>query len=114
MFSGGWYESPDYTVNEEPGFYRVLYDWENTTWAAQIAQKFHENGTFLIGEHLVFPSLGLQIPNFADFERSCKYEPYLKVHRGSGDVAEIERQGNEKYRYDGGDIVLRRASFGLT
>ena len=114
MFGGGWYESPDYTLDEEPGFYRVLYDWENTTWTTQIAQKFHENGTFLIGEHFVFPSLGLQIPNFADFGRSCKYEPYLKVHRGSGDVTEIERQGNEKYKYDSGDVVLRTASFGPT
>ena len=58
--------------------------------------------------------MGLQIPNFADFERSCKYELYLKVHRGSGDVTEIERQGNERYKYDGGDVVLRTASFGLT
>ena len=66
----------------------------------------------MIGEHLVFPSLGLQVPTFADFERSCKYEPYLKVHRGSDDVTEIERQGNEKYKYDSGDVVLRTASFG--
>lgn len=70
MFGGGWYESPDYILKEEPGFYRVLYYWGNMTWNTQIVQKFHENGTFLIGEHLVFPSLGLQVPNFADFEQS--------------------------------------------
>ena len=114
VFGGAWYESAPYTLDEEPGFYRVIYDWEATSWTTQIGQQVHENGTFLIGEHLIFPSLGLQVPNFADFERSCKYEPYLKVHRGSGDVTELQSQAKEKYKYDGGDIVLRTASFGLT
>ena len=114
MIGGAWYMSAPYTLDEETGFYRVIYDWEATSWTTQIGERVHENGTFLIGEHLIFPSLGLQVPNFADFERSCKYEPYLKVHRGSGDVTELESQAKEKYKYDGGDIVLRTAAFGLT
>ena len=36
------------------------------------------------------------------------------MHRGSGDLTGIERQGFEKYKYDGGDVVMRTAFFGLT
>ena len=36
------------------------------------------------------------------------------MHRGNGSNAELQRQGKERYRYDGGDVVLRTALFGLT
>lgn len=114
LFGGTWKKAGSYDLTEGPGFYRSLYGFENSTWATHIDQIDHEQGKIELGKHLIFPSLGLQVPNYADFAHSCKYEPYLKMHRGNGSLAELEHQGKEKYRYDGGDVVLRTASFGPT
>ncbi len=100
-------------VTESPGFYRVIYDNVRNTWATQIGAQPQYNGTFTSQQHLIFPSLGLQVPNFFDYARTCKLEPFLKMHRGTGALAEIERQGKESYRYDGGDVVLRTVAFGI-
>ncbi len=77
-------------------------------------QQGYEYGRFELAQHLILRDLGLRAPNFADFSSSCEYEPYLKMHRGNGSLAELEQQGREEYRYDGGDVVLRTASFGAT
>lgn len=101
-------------VEEEKGVYGVDYDWENGTWSSRIDSQPEHNGTFSIGpQHLILPSLGLQIPNFALFARSCKYEPFLKTHRGNGNLKDIETQGEEKYRHNSKDVVLRTAAFGM-
>lgn len=100
-------------VNESPGFYRVIYNSILNTWSTQVDTQPQYNGTFVSDQHLIFPSLGLQVPNFIDFAKSCKYEPFLKMHRGTGALAEIEKQGNESYRHDGGDVVLRTVAFGI-
>ncbi|KAL2036712.1 hypothetical protein N7G274_010584 [Stereocaulon virgatum] len=62
VFGGAWYVSAPYTLDKEPGFYRVIYDWEASSWTTQIGHQLHENGTFLIGEHLIFPPLGYKSP----------------------------------------------------
>ncbi len=100
-------------VHESPGFYRVIYDNVLNEWLTQVDSKPQYNGTFTSDQHLIFPSLGLQVPNFADFAKSCKYEPFLKMHRGTGAPSEIEIQGKESYRYDGGDVVLRTVALGI-
>ncbi len=100
-------------VNESPGFYRVIYDSVRNTWSSQVDSQPQYNGTFTSDQHLIFPSLGLQVPNFIDFAKSCKYEPFLKMHRGTGTLAELEKQRKESYRYDSPDVVLRTVAFGI-
>ena len=100
-------------VTESPGFYRVVYDNVHNTWSSQVGAQPQYNGTFTSQQHLIFPSLGLQVPNFFDYARTCKLEPFLKMHRGTGALAEIEMQGKESYRHDGGDVVLRSVAYGI-
>ena len=100
-------------IKESPGFYRILYDNVLGTWSTQVSSQRQYNGTFTSDRHLILPALGLQVPDFVDFARNCKYEPFLKMYRGSGTLSEIEKQAKESYRYDGGDVVLRTAAFGL-
>lgn len=129
--------SADDVVEESPGSYRVLYDWTDNFWNTKIGRQTHTDGNFIsVGKHLILPSLGLRIPNFADFEASCKLEPFLKVHRSSADRAYIkdtfgmnltqmesligetkaalDRLGRERYRDDvHGTVILRTVAPGV-
>ncbi|MCJ1458222.1 hypothetical protein MMC28_008593 [Mycoblastus sanguinarius] len=54
-------------------------------------------------------------PNFANLfpqlqTRALPQESY----RGNGSIAEIERQGKEKYNRDDGTVILRTVAFGPT
>ena len=102
----------DQIVNESPGYYRVLYNWQESTWTTEIAGIKHENGSFLEGQHLHLSPLDLQVPNVADYADNCLYEPFLRMYRGNGSVEQLEKQGNRTAR-DNGGVVLRTAAFGI-
>ncbi|KAI9700327.1 MAG: hypothetical protein M1836_002342 [Candelina mexicana] len=91
----------------------IAYDFVNGHWSTTLDGTLQRNGSFVHSyKDLILPELGLQIPDFADFERNCIYEPFVKVHRGSGDATELDRQRGEKFTHNNDDIVLRTASFG--
>lgn len=93
---------------------RIAYDSTNGFWSTSLNETTHRTGHLIhSGLDLILPELGLQIPSFNDFERSCIYEPFVKVHRGSGDAAELNRQRNEKFTHNDDSVVLRTASYGL-
>ena len=120
----------DLIMTENPGLYRVLYDWQAGTWSTQVYPPAPSpsitlsNGTFgatNIGDRdfFVFPSLDLHIPEFQRFNRSCKYEPFIKVHKLSdaGDETreqQMQRHAKMKYKADDGSVVMRARSPGLT
>jgi hypothetical protein len=130
IFDSSWKDGTTFMASKDFRYYRTLYDFKNGIRATQINhldysfeahnatkgayQQRYEHGRLELGQHLILRDLGLQVPNFADFSSSCEYEPYLKMHRGNGSLAELEQQGREEYRFDGGDLVLRTASFGAT
>ncbi|KAL9129708.1 MAG: hypothetical protein Q9217_001911 [Psora testacea] len=83
----------DSAFEKEPGFYRILYDWEHGEWTTQVAGETQRNGSFSIGHRdlvfrdLVFADLHLWVPNFALFARSCKYDPFLQIFRTDNQAA---------------------------
>lgn len=137
-YNDGFTPSVDDIVEEVPGFYRVLYDWPRQAWSTEIGRQTHTDGGFVsLGKHLILPSLGLRIPNYADFEASCKLEPFLKMHRTRADhafiqdilgmnetqreslyrrtTASLDELGRERYRDDKhGTVVLRTVAPGAT
>lgn len=102
----------DQPVKESLGYYRVVYDWQKSTWTTEIAGFKHKTGSFQEGQHLYLPSLDLQIPNVADYADNCHYEPFLRMFRGNSSIGQLENQGNRTFRNNRG-VVLRTAAFGI-
>ncbi len=91
----------------------ITYNFAAGQWSTTLNNTLQRNGSIThSNKDLILPGLGLQIPSFADFELNCIYEPFLKVHRGSGDAASLDLQRKERFTYNDDSIVLRTASFG--
>ena len=103
----------DKSIYESPGYYRVVYNWRDSTWTQETAGATSRNGSFTENQHLCFPSLDLQVPNFADYAQHCVYEPFLRMYRGDGSIEQLEEQGNRTFPDKGGDMVLRTVAFGI-
>ena len=137
-YNDGFSPSANDEIEETPGYYHVLYDWTHHFWNTRIGRQTHTDGRFVsLGKHLILPSLGLRIPNYADFEASCKLEPFLKIHRSNADRAfikdlfgmnrtqtkslyretklSLDQLGQERYRDDKhGTVVLRTVAPGIS
>jgi len=89
-------------------------DAPNPTASTATIKNGSWSATSFSNRHVLFPELGLQIPNLYFFLRDCKYQPFMTVLRTDNMTEQqIKEQSDEKWSPKSSpNVVMRTASFG--